>query len=60
MGWGSGSQLAEDMWKRIRTLIPAKNRGTAAEIIWQCFEDHDCDTLDECDQLIKDIERTKE
>jgi hypothetical protein len=60
MGWGSGSVLAELLWKDIRKYIHKKDIGTVAEIIWSRFEEFDCDTLDECEQLIKDIERIKE
>ncbi|MCX6035002.1 MAG: hypothetical protein NTV38_08505 [Chloroflexi bacterium] len=56
MGWASGSQLAEDVWDVVRPAIPQKNRQELAVKIIRLFEDHDCDTLDEAQSLIKDAD----
>lgn len=54
MGWVSGSSLAEDIWKEFRKLIPEALKKRAARRLIQLFENYDCDTLDECEQLMKD------
>lgn len=56
MGWASGSQIAEDVWDTVRKHIPVKNRKRIAREIVSIFEDADCDTLEECDQLMEDAE----
>ena len=56
MGWASGSQLAEDVWKTVRGNIPQKRRKALATAIVRLFEDHDCDTLDEATTLMKDAD----
>ena len=58
MGWASGSELAEDVWKVVRKLIEDKRaRMKAARQIIELFEDHDCDTIDEAEQLCRDAGR---
>jgi len=54
MGWASGSELAENLWDNLRPLIPAKNRKKAAKAVIAAVQDHDCDTVHECEQLCKD------
>jgi hypothetical protein len=54
MGWASGSDLAESVWKAVRIFVPVKERKTVAVSIVRAFEDHDCDTLDEAETLIAD------
>jgi hypothetical protein len=54
MGWASGSQLAEDVWRVVRPLISVKKRKKAAASIISLFEDHDCDTLYEAEELVAD------
>lgn len=55
MGWASGSELAERVWDDVRTCIPSEiDRRTAAKRVIEAFEDMDCDTIGECEQLVKD------
>lgn len=58
MGWGSGSELAEGLWDDLRPLIPKKHRKKAALAVIEAVENHDCDTIQECEQLCKDAEVT--
>lgn len=54
MGWASGSEIAERTWDLVREYIPEGVReGIAREFI-EPFEDADCDTIYECEQLVKD------
>lgn len=57
MGWASGSQLAEETWDLVRNYIPAKNLKSIANQFIDKFEDMDCDTMDECEQLMIDADR---
>lgn len=57
MGWASGSELAERVWGEVREFIPDDKRKNVANEIIDAFEDMDCDTIDECEQLVKDAER---
>lgn len=54
MGWAAGSEIAENIWNAVWPHIPKKSRGIVARRIIKIFEDADCDTMDECEQLIKD------
>jgi hypothetical protein len=54
MGWASGSALAVEVWELMRERIPKKYRQEIAERLVELFEDHDCDTMDECELLMKD------
>ena len=56
MGWGSGSELAESVWKAVRAFVPVEERRKVAVSIVRAFEDHDCDTLDEAETLIADAD----
>lgn len=51
MGWGSGSELAEDLWTEIRSYINKKDHMIVAKKVIKLFENMDCDTLDECEEL---------
>lgn len=53
MGWASGSQLAGEVWDIVRPYIQTEHKRTVAQELIKAFEDHDCDTLDECPKLIK-------
>lgn len=46
--------MAADIWDLVRKYIPAKERKAVAERIVAIFENEDCDTMDEADQLMKD------
>jgi hypothetical protein len=55
MGWGSGSSLAADVWKAVRFLIPAgDSRMIAARKITYEFQERDCDTILEAEELCDD------
>jgi hypothetical protein len=56
MGWASGSELAEDVWEAVRPYVVEEHRRDLAREIMSLFEDHDCDTLYECDLLVADAE----
>ena len=53
MGWASGSELAEDVWALMSPFIPPSKRKQLAIELIDLFEEHDCDTMDECEDLIK-------
>lgn len=57
MGWASGSELAEIVWDATRPYIHEKDRKIVANAVIDAFEDKDCDTMDECEQLMKDADR---
>ena len=56
MGWASRSELAEEIWDVVRSLIPVETRRKVARLIVRAFEDRDCDTLDEAETLIADAD----
>jgi len=60
MGWASGSEIAEDVYDLIRKYVPTKERKRVAGKIIDIFEHHDCDTMYECEVLIKDAKREEE
>lgn len=60
MGWSGGSEVGDTIWNGIRGFIPEGNRQEAARIIIDALEDKDCDTMYECEQLIKDAGLEKE
>lgn len=53
MGWSSGSELAEEVWDMFRGLIRKDKKKYAKRLI-ELFENMDCDTIYECEQLCKD------
>lgn len=59
MGWASGSRLAEEIWNNFRRYIPEEKLKLEAEKFVALFEDMDCDTLDECEQLMSDLKKRK-
>lgn len=60
MGWASGSELAESTWLLVRNYIPANMLDVVARNFIAEFENLDCDTMNECEQLIKDAKLEKE
>lgn len=54
MGWCSGSELAQNVWELVREFIPAAERKRVAKNFIECFEDFDCDTMQEAEQLYTD------
>lgn len=54
MGWAGGSEVGNRLWDRLRPILSEEHRKEMAEFIIQILEDEDCDTLDECPQLLND------
>lgn len=54
MGWASGSELAEDLWRAVRLSIPVAKRKKLARTFINYFEGYDCDTIQEAETLCKD------
>lgn len=54
MGWASGSRMAADIWALFRPHVPVKARKHVAKKLVDIFEGEDCDTMDECERLMKD------
>lgn len=54
MGWASGSDVGNQIWNNIRDFISIDDREEAARIIIDVLEGEDCDTVYECEQLVKD------
>lgn len=54
MGWASGSEIGNEIWNPIRNFIAEGNRAEAAKIVIDALESRDCDTIHECEQLVKD------
>ena len=49
MGWSSGSRVADDLIKALlETVDDDYVREEFYKKMIEIFEDHDCDTLDEC------------
>ena len=49
MGWSSGSRVADDLIKALsETVEDDYVREEFYKKMIEIFEDHDCDTLDEC------------
>ena len=57
MGWASGSELAEDVWTLVRKYIPKNALKQVASKLIDLFENRDCDTIEECEQLCQDAKR---
>lgn len=47
MGWASGSELAQDLWNKIKPLLREGSEKKARKAFIDKFEDYDCDTMDE-------------
>jgi hypothetical protein len=55
MGWASGSQLAQDIWDVVRPYVPAgRRRMIVARSVIDRFQELDCDTIPEAEQLCAD------
>lgn len=57
MGWASGSELADNLWFMLRKYVPADKRKDVARKFIAHFEDYDCDTMHECEWLMKDADK---
>ena len=53
MGWSSGVELADNLWQRMKIFIPNENKQIIAKIIYEEFENFDCDSMEELDELYK-------
>lgn len=47
MGWASGGDLAEEVWRVVAPHLPESRVLDVAEGLVRAFEDHDCDVLSE-------------
>lgn len=56
MGWSGGTEVGESIWNNIRGFIAEGNRKEAARIVINALESQDCDTIYECELLVKDAE----
>lgn len=52
MGWSGGGQLAAGVWEAVRYKMPKVVQQDAARLIVQLFEDEDCDTVYEAEDLV--------
>jgi len=57
MGWASGSALAQDVWNLVREYVHIHDRSHVARQLIDLFENMDCDTIDEAEQLCQDAGR---
>jgi hypothetical protein len=51
MGWSGGSELAGKIWDAVKAYLPEDKKGEIAFTIVDAFEDEDCDTMQETDDL---------
>lgn len=51
MGWAGGSELLIDTWNQIRKFVPEKKREKTLSKLISLFENHDCDTTYEIENL---------
>jgi hypothetical protein len=45
MGWNSGAEIADRVWRVVRRRIPKRQREEVARAIVEIFEGEDCDTM---------------
>lgn len=60
MGWASGSELAGSLWARIKPYVQENDYKYVAGAIIDAVESQDCDTVYECEDLVRDAGREKE
>lgn len=53
MGWAGGSQIATRVYKSIQDKLDPLGRRYFAKSLIAIFEDSDCDTMDECEEIQK-------
>lgn len=58
MGWAGGSGIAANVWSSVEKYIPANQKKRVAKRIIDIFENEDCDTIDEAEELCKAAGRT--
>ena len=54
MGWSGGSDLGADFWESVRKNVEPEKRQETAVALINALEALDCDTIYECEQLVKD------
>ena len=57
MGWSSGSEVAEGVWKAIEPLLEGASEEKVEQVareLAELFRDHDCDTLHEVEGPLGD------
>ena len=52
MGWASGSAIAEAVWATVSPFIPVKHHEKVAKELVELFENEDCDTMYEAEELM--------
>jgi hypothetical protein len=53
MGWSRGSEIAAEVWDLVKEFVPPKKRKSIAKQIVDLFEDNDCDTMYEAEDLME-------
>lgn len=53
MGWASGSDIAQEVWDAAKDYLSPINKKNFARDLIAIFVAHDCDTISECDEIIK-------
>jgi hypothetical protein len=53
MGWSRGSEIAAEVWDLVKEFVPTKKRKSIAKQIVDLFEDNDCDTMYEAEDLME-------
>ena len=53
MGWTRGNELADNVWQVFKKYVPAQDRKKVATKLVDLFEDMDCDTICEIEELCK-------
>lgn len=57
MGWATGSEIAEEVWKVVKDAVPSQNRQYVADKLLEIFENHDADAFDSDMEIVKDAGR---
>lgn len=60
MGWASGSELAEGLWAKVKPYIKEEDYRHVAGAIIDAVESEDCDTVYECEELVRDAGREED
>lgn len=59
MGWANGSQIAQEIWDAVRPWLTKDQRRVVGIKLINIFENNDCDTIEEAEQLCKDVGKRK-
>ena len=57
MGWASGSELLVDIVLSTQKAVPKKYRKELYKLFINHFEQHDCDTVCECEGLDPEFDK---